>query len=77
MADLQRRLKDLSLEAPGDLAERAQRAALRAAESSSRAGRWQTAGALAIVALAVVTALMLTGHPDPRIFSNISAGLGT
>ena len=77
MADLRQRLRDLPLEAPGDLADRAQRAALRASESGRHAGRWQTAGALAIVALAVITALMLTGHPDPRIFSNISAGLGT
>jgi len=75
--DLRQRLRDLPLEAPGDLADRAQRAAMQASDDTGRSGRWQTAGALAIVALAVIAVLMLTGHTDPRIFSNISAGLGT
>jgi ferric-dicitrate binding protein FerR (iron transport regulator) len=77
MPGLEERLRDLPLRAPLLLRDRA----LRAAQEEPPAGRrttWlQTAAAIVVVAMVVILTLTVTVHPDPRIFSNISAGLGT
>jgi ferric-dicitrate binding protein FerR (iron transport regulator) len=78
MPDLEDRLRRLRLDPPGDLRARAVRASEEPSRPPARRGQWlQVAGALVVVALVVVMALTVTGHPDPRVFSNISAGLGT
>ena len=77
MPGLEDRLRHLPLEAPAELRDRAMRAAEEAPAPHRRAPWLQTAGAIVVLAVVVLIALTVTAHPDPRIFSNISAGLGT
>ena len=77
MTDLEDRLRDLPLDPPPDLGERARRAAAEPPAGGARSMWLQTAGAIVVVALLLVMVLTVTGHNDPRVFANISAGLGT
>ena len=77
MPGLEERLRDLPLEAPSGLGDRARHAAEDGPGPRDR-GPWiQTVGAIVVVAMVVILTITAVAHPDPRVFANISAGLGS